>query len=94
MRYEELRYEGKTFVGEAEISRILKANKFYWLIDSEIENANIEIKKETLIWHSGSFYSGSWQYGIFRSGSFHGVWKGGIFESGVFDGTWIDGIRL
>lgn len=94
MRYEELKCDGKTFTNEAEISRILKAKKFYWIVDSEIENAKIEIKKDTLIWHGGSFYSGSWPYGIFKDGSFHGNWKGGIFEKGNFDGTWNDGIRL
>lgn len=94
MRYEELKCGGKIFTNEAEISRILKAKQFYWLIDSEIENAKIEIKKDTLIWHGGSFYSGSWSYGIFKDGSFHGNWKGGIFEKGNFDGTWNDGIRL
>ena len=94
MRYEELKFEGKVLTNEAEISRILKANKFYWLIDSEIENACIEIKRGTVIWHSGSFYSGSWPFGIFKSGSFHGNWKGGIFEGGEFGGEWQGGLRL
>lgn len=94
MRYEELRCDGKTFTSETEINRILKSRKFYWLIDSEIEDAIIEIKNDTLVWHKGNYYSGTWPYGIFKNGSFHGIWKCGIFENGNFDGTWIDGIRL
>jgi hypothetical protein len=94
MRYEELRCDGKIFTSEAEIARILKSKKFYWLIDSEIENAIIEIKNDTIVWHDGNYYSGTWPYGIFKHGSFHGIWECGIFESGNFDGTWIDGIRL
>lgn len=94
MRYEELRCDGKVFTSEAEITRILKSKEFFWLIDSEIEGAKLEIKKDTLIWHGGSFYSGHWPFGIFKDGSFHGTWEGGIFENGNFDGRWIDGVRL
>jgi hypothetical protein len=94
MRYLEMRCDGKTFVDEKEINQILQSKKFYWLIDSEIDNAIIEIKKETIIWHSGDFYSGKWRYGIFKGGSFYGTWESGIFENGIFDGKWIDGIKL
>lgn len=94
MRYAELIFAGKTYTSEREITQILKSNKFYWLIDSEIEDAIIEIKNDTLIWHDGSYYSGYWHYGIFKNGEFHGTWEGGIFENGRFDGKWIDGIRL
>jgi len=45
MRYAELKFAGKTYTSEREITQILKSNKFYWLIDSEIEDAIIEIKK-------------------------------------------------
>ncbi len=89
-----MRCDGKTFVNEKEINQILQSKKFYWLIDSEIDNAIIEIKKETIIWHSGDFYSGNWRYGIFKGGSFYGTWESGIFENGIFDGKWIDGIKL
>jgi len=89
-----MRCDGKTFVDEKEINQILQSKKFYWLIDSEIDNAIIEIKKETIIWHSGDFYSGKWRYGIFKGGSFYGTWESGIFENGIFDGKWIDGIKL
>lgn len=94
MRYEELTFAGKTYTNEGEISRILKSNEFYWLIDAELENAVIELKNNTIIWHAGDFYSGIWRYGIFKSGSFYGTWEGGIFENGNFDGEWQGGIRL
>lgn len=94
MRYLELRYNGKTFTNEREINQILQSNKFHWLIDAELENAIIELKNDTIIWHTGDFYSGRWHYGIFKSGSFYGTWEGGIFENGNFDGKWEDGIKL
>lgn len=94
MRYLELRQNGKVFTNEREINQILASKKIYWLIDSEIENAVLEIKRDTIIWHSGDFYSGSWHYGIFKGGSFHGDWESGIFENGNFAGNWIEGIKL
>jgi len=94
MRYIELIIDEKSIKSQKQITEILKSKKFYWLIDSEIENAQIEIKKETLIWHSGDFYSGNWQYGIFKSGNFHGNFINGIFESGNFKGKWKSGINL
>jgi hypothetical protein len=94
MKYTSLKFGGKTYKDNVEIGKILKENRFAWLVDSEIEHANIEITKDTLIWHSGNFYSGNWRYGIFRGGVFCGSWHGGIFESGEFEGKWIGGIRL
>ena len=93
MRYLELRHNGKTFTNEREINQILQSNKFYWLIDSEIENAELEIKNNTLIWHNGVFYFGNWFYGIFKNGVFNGIWENGIFENGVFNGKWKSGIK-
>ena len=72
MRYQELLVNGKSIKNQREIDVILKSQKFYWLVDSEIENAKIEIKKDTLIWHSGDFYTGNWKYGIFKKGKFYG----------------------
>lgn len=94
MRYLELIYKGKTFTSQSEINDILKSEKLYWLIDSEIENSKIEIIKNTLIWHDGSYYSGNWHYGVFKSGSFWGNWENGIWESGNFGGKWQSGINL
>ena len=94
MRYLELKYKKNTYTSESEINDILETNGFNWLIDSEVRNAKIEIKKETLIWHDGSFLSGDWYYGIFKNGEFYGNWESGIFENGLMDGKWNDGINL
>jgi len=94
MRYIELKHNGKVFTNESEINKILISNKLYWLIDSEFENAILELRNNTIIWYSGDFYSGDWHYGIFKGGSFHGVWENGIFENGNFNGKWVEGIKL
>lgn len=94
MRYIELSVDGKSIKNQSEIDSILKSKKFYWLIDSEIENSCLEIIKNTLIWKSGDFYSGNWVYGIFKQGNFYGNWINGIFENGNFKGKWNSGIKL
>ena len=91
MRYTELKYEDKTFTNESQINKILEKEKMFWLIDSEVEKAKIEIKKHTIIWHDGSFFNGDWHYGIFKNGEFFGNWENGIFEKGNFKGKWVDG---
>lgn len=93
MNYKEIKHNGKSYKKESVIIEILKKNGFYWLIDSELSNAVIEIKNDTLIWHDGIFLSGRWNYGIFKGGEFHGVWENGIFEDGLFQGEWVSGIR-
>lgn len=85
MRYSELIIDGKSIKNEKKIDQILESKKFYWLIDSEIEGAKIEIKKDTIIWHEGYFF-GNWHFGIFKNGDFHGNWINGIFEGGNFQG--------
>jgi hypothetical protein len=94
MRYLELKIDNKSIKSTTQINEILRKNNFYWLIDAEIEEAVIEIKKNTIIWHSGNFYSGNWQYGIFKGGNFWGNFINGIFESGNFKGNWHSGINL
>ena len=94
MRYVELTYGDKIITNHKKIDEILKNHKFYWLIDSEIENAKIEIKNNTLVWHSGDFYSGNWIFGIFKEGNFYGDFINGIFEKGNFKGKWHSGINL
>lgn len=93
MRYKELLIDNKSIKNKEEINSILKNQKFYWLIDSEIENAEIEIKNNTLIWHSGDFFSGNWVYGIFKGGNFYGNFINGIFINGNFKGQWKSGIK-
>ena len=96
MRYEELKYDGKVIKNQKDITKILKENKLNWLIDSEIESSKLEIIKDTLIWHDGSFNLGKWKYGIFKNGSFNGTWESGIFEpsESSFKGKWIDGVNF
>lgn len=93
MRYAELLIDNKSLKNQSKIEDLLTSQKFYWLVDSEIENAKIEIKKGTIIWHSGDFYSGDWEFGIFKNGNFYGNWKNGIFEGGNFKGKWNSGIN-
>ncbi len=94
MDFLELRYEDKTYTTKNQILEILLKEKLYWLIDSEIDQAIIEIKKNTLIWHEGIYMSGNWHYGIFKNGGFYGTWENGIWENGFFNGEWISGIKL
>lgn len=94
MKYKELKYKNKTITNPKQIDNILYNEKFYWLIDSEFENANIEIDHNTIIWHDGTYLSGKWHYGIFKDGSFHGIWENGIWEKGRFNGKWLSGIDL
>lgn len=92
MRFKKLIFQRTSYESELSITALLYEHEMYWLVDSEIENAVIEIKNNTLIWHSGDFYSGRWHYGIFKSGKFYGIWENGIFEDGIFSGKFISGI--
>ncbi len=93
MRYRELILNGSSIKSQSKIDQILKSNGFYWMVDSEIEQSLLEIKNNTIIWHSGNYYSGVWKYGIFKSGIFYGIWENGIFENGEFKGKWESGIN-
>jgi hypothetical protein len=94
MRYSELKYNGKVYTNELQINEILEKENLFWLIDSEIEKANIEIINNTLIWNEGNFYTGNWEYGIFKDGIFYGNWENGIWENGNFAGKWKSGIKM
>lgn len=94
MNIEELNYKGKSYKNSREINQILRQEKLFWLIDSEVDKAKIEIKNSTVIWYEGVYISGNWNYGIFKNGGFYGNWKNGIFEGGYFNGKWETGINL
>lgn len=94
MRYSELKYNGKVYTNDIQINEILEKENLFWLIDSEIEKANIEIINNTLIWNEGNFYTGNWEYGIFKDGIFYGNWENGIWENGNFAGKWVSGIKM
>lgn len=89
----ELKYNNKTITTKSQILKILKEEQLYWLIDSEVESAIVEIKKNTVIWHGGNYNFGNWHYGIFKNGEFNGTWENGIFENGQFYGIWKSGVR-
>jgi hypothetical protein len=92
MGFLKLKHNDKVYINDNDILRILKQEEFYWLIDSEVDGADVEIKKSTLIWNSGTYLSGDWHYGIFKDGNFFGNWLNGIFEGGNFNGNWYSGI--
>lgn len=94
MRFKQLYYKGENIVNPKKILNILESENFHWLIDSEVEDAIIEIKNNTLIWHDGSYYSGNWYYGIFKKGNFYGTFENGILEGGNFKGKFISGLNL
>ena len=71
MRFLELQYNGEIITQNNKILKILEKEQLQWLIDSEVEQAKIEIKNKTLIWHDG-YFLGNWHYGIFKGGEFHG----------------------
>jgi len=92
MRFKQFKI-GDTVVNDPiKMNEILTKNDLHWLIDSEIEDADIEIKNKTLIWNNGSYNAGHWHYGIWKYGQFNGVWENGIWEKGHFGGEWKSGI--
>jgi len=93
MRFKELTMGDKKITNQQKIDDVLEQQDFDWLLYSEIENADIEIKNKTLIWKGGDFYSGRWHYGIFKAGNFYGTFESGIFEGGNFKGKFIGGLK-
>lgn len=94
MRFNKLIIGDLIITNQKKIIDTLEVKGFDWLIDSEIEDAIIEIKKETLIWHGGDYFTGNWDYGIFKSGNFYGTFVNGIFEGGNFKGKFLSGIKV
>ena len=92
MKYKSLTIDDKVYKNQKDIEKTLGKQKFYWVIDAELENAEIEITHNTLVWNSGKWFHGKWEFGIFKNGEFHGIWDNGIFEGGNFKGKWISGI--
>lgn len=93
MRFECLYYKGKRITSVTNINNILSSNGFYWLLDCEFENAEIELCNNTIIWKSGTLYSGRWYYGIWENGIFHGIWENGIWVGGDMKGKFLSGIK-
>lgn len=92
MRFLELKYKENIITNDSVIDNILEEEGMYWLLESEIENAKIEIKNNTVIWYDG-YYFGDWHYGIFKNGEFHGTFHNGILEGGNFHGKFVSGLK-
>lgn len=98
MKFSHFIFKEKEVTKEREINLILSSLGMDWLIEAEFESADVEIKHNTLIWKSGTWYWGEWFYGIWKSGTWHdGIWKSGIWENGDFmsgkfeSGIWLNG---
>ncbi|NDF16848.1 MAG: hypothetical protein EB079_02615 [Verrucomicrobia bacterium] len=85
MGISELVFNKKALKSKKDILDVLRKLELYWLIDSECEGACIEIEKNTVIWHSGLYLTGDWNFGIFLNGDFRGNWINGIWGDGLFD---------
>ena len=93
MRFREFRIGNRLLIDPKEINDALIKNDISWLIDSEIEDASVEIRNNTLIWNNGVYRTGDWYYGLWKDGYFYGTWENGIWENGVFNGKWISGVK-
>jgi hypothetical protein len=91
MRFKSLKVADKA-IPQQRIEQTLASLGFGWLLDCEVEDAEIEVTHNTIIWNSGTLYTGSWHYGIWKSGDFHGRWQNGIFESGRMLGDFVSGV--
>jgi len=92
MRYKQVKVDNTIISNPSQINKVLTMNNLSWLIDSEIEEAEFEIKNKTIIWTNGNFNAGKWHYGVWQFGNFKGIWENGIWENGNFEGTWKSGI--
>lgn len=86
--------EGKKITNKSEINKILDKENLHWLMDSEFEDAQIEIRKGTVIWKGGTYFTGNWNYGIFKNGVFYGTFVNGILEGGIFRGKFVSGVKM
>lgn len=92
-RFLQLSINGEVIKGTQAIQKALLTTPYYWLLECELENVEIEIDNGILIWVSGIMYWGDWKWGVWKSGDFRsGTWNGGIFCNGTFKGDWIRGM--
>ena len=88
-RFKSLELESGKITSNRLIEEYLFQSPFFWLLECEVDEAELKVKDEILIWKSGLFYWGHWKWGVFESGEFRsGDWYGGIFLKGIFKGTW------
>lgn len=97
-RFLKLKCDNIVLTTNKEIEQYLANSDFYWLLECEVDNVDIEIntKLNVLIWNNGIFYWGDWQWGHFKNGEFKsGNWHGGIYsaDENKFKGNWIRGVK-
>ena len=93
MKFKEVFYNGESYNKMNKIKEIIHKNNLSWLFNAEFENSVIEIRNSTIIWKSGTWFSGTFKYGIWEGGDFMGIWENGIFIDGNFNGKFLSGIR-
>ena len=60
-----------------------------WLKEAKVQNEDVEIINNIVVWEYGIWEGGIWEYGIWEGG----IWEGGIWERGTWkDGIWKRGI--
>lgn len=75
------------------IEQKLYLSPFYWLLDSECEGLELEIRDKILTVLGGTIYWTDWKWGVWKGGNFlSGIWNGGVWFNGVFKGDWIRGL--
>lgn len=90
MRIKKLKVGDKVFTAEQDIRSILVYKGFGWVNTAEIDHAVLEIKDDTLVWHTGVWHYGDtqameWVSGIFRYGNLNDcLWHNGFFDGGQF----------
>jgi hypothetical protein len=93
MKYKKVIINGTEYTNQSKIETSLNELKFHWVVDAEFENAEFEIKNNTIIWENGTWLYGNWHFGIWLNGIFHGIWENGIFEDGEMKGEFQSGIN-
>ena len=93
MKYKKVVINNNEYTDQNKIDSLLNDLKFHWVVDAEMENAEIVIKNNTIIWENGTWLYGNWRFGIWKNGSFHGKWENGIFEDGEMKGEFLSGIN-
>jgi hypothetical protein len=91
MRFKSLKV-GDRPIPQRRIEQTLTDLGLGWLLDCEVEDADVQVVNKTVIWNSGTLYTGTWHYGVWKSGDFHGRWENGIFESGRMLGDFLSGV--
>jgi len=92
-RFIQLTIDDKLIKSTKLVEQYLINSDFYWLLNCELDNVILEIKDNLLYWKKGTFYYGTWIWGIFEDGEFlSGNWNGGIFLNGTFKANFNNGV--